>query len=250
MRVLGIETSGELCGCAVVENERLLGERVSDSPGEHVEKLVHLVGSLLEEISVTPDGLDGVAVSLGPGSFTGLRIGLGTAKGMCFGAGLPLAGVPSLDAMAETACPWDGTIVAMRDARRGEIYTAVYCSAAGDVERLTDYRAMEPEAVGREIGDLARQGKTLVTGDALKRYGELLRGVLPGEVVFLPSERWMPSPSVVAGIGARLFKEGKTLDVGSSEPLYLRPSEAERQARKAGGSTRNDASQDQEDVTG
>ena len=244
MRVLGIETSGELCGCAVVEDERLMGERVSGVPGEHVEKLAHMIASLLEEISVGVDGLDGVAASLGPGSFTGLRIGLGTAKGICFGAGLPMAGVPTLDAMAETACPWTGNIVPLRDARRGEIYTAAYSSTGTDVERISDYRALDPDRVGREISDLARRGKTLVSGDALNRYGELLRKMLPDEVVFLPRERWMPSPRVVASIGTRLIGEGRTLDVGSSEPFYLRPSEAERQARKAGGPAGNGTSQD------
>lgn len=237
MRVLGIETSGRLCGCAVVENERLLGEMVSDIPGEHVEKLVHLIGNLLQEISVGMEGLDGVAVSLGPGSFTGLRIGLGTAKGICFGTGLPLAGVPTLDAMAETVCPWDGNIVPVRDARRGEIYMATYRSTGSSVERISDYRASKPEEAGREIAELARSGRTLVAGDALDRYGELLRGMLPHEVVFLPKEHWMPSPAVVAAIGVRLIGEGRTLDLGGSEPLYLRPSEAE-------GSTGDGASQD------
>ncbi len=244
MKVLGIETSGDLCGCAVAEDGRFVGQMVADVPGMHVEKLVHLIGNLLQEISVGIGGLDGVAVSLGPGSFTGLRIGLGTAKGICFGSGLPLAGVPTLDAMAETACPWDGRIVPVRDARRGEIYTATYRSSGGSVERTSDYRALTPEEVAEEIAELARGGNTLVTGDALDRYGEMLRGVLPGEVTFLPRERRMPSPAVVAAIGVRLLGEGKTLDLGSSEPMYLRPSEAER------GSTGHGVSTDQKNVPG
>ena len=161
MRVLGIETSGSLCGCAVVEDERLAGQKVSHLPGEHVEKLVQLIGDLLEEISVGIDGLDGVAVSLGPGSFTGLRIGLGTAKGICFGTGLPLAGVPTLDAMAETVCPWDGYIVPVRDARRGEIYMATFRSLGNSLERTSDYRGLTPEVVAEEIAELARRGPVM-----------------------------------------------------------------------------------------
>ncbi len=244
MKVLGIETSGNLCGCAVVEDEGLVGRMVSHVPGEHVEKLVYLIGNLLQEISVGIDGLEGVAVSLGPGSFTGLRIGLGTAKGICFGTGLPLAGVPTLDAMAETVCPWDGNIVPVRDARRGEIYMATYLSRGSSVERTSDYRALAPEEVGREIAELVRRGRTLVTGDALERYGELLRGMLPGEVVLVPKEQWMPSPAVVAAIGVRLLGEGRTIDPGTSEPLYLRPSEAER------GSTGHGRSADKKNVPG
>jgi tRNA threonylcarbamoyladenosine biosynthesis protein TsaB len=237
MRVLGIETSGSLCGCAVVDGDRLLGESVSDTPGEHVEKLVALIEGLLRDLSLGLEGLDGVAVSIGPGSFTGLRIGLGTAKGICFGTGLPLVGVPTLDAMAESACPWDGNLVPVRDARRGEIYTATYRGRGRVAERTSDYMALTPEEVGDRVAGLARSGKTLVTGDALERYGEVLRGMLPGEVAFLPSELWMPGPAVVGAIGLRLLGEGRTLDLGDSEPLYLRPSEAERKRTGHGGST-------------
>jgi tRNA threonylcarbamoyladenosine biosynthesis protein TsaB len=236
MRVLGIETSGTLCGCAIVEDGRLAGEMVSHVPGAHVEKLVQLIASLLNEISVGVEGLDGVAVSLGPGSFTGLRIGLGTAKGMCFGTGLPLAGVPTLDAMAETACPWDGNVVPVRDARRGEIYLATYRNSGSPPERTSDYLALTPEEAGRRIAELARQEKTLVTGDALERYGELLRDMVPDEVVFLPEAKWMPSPAVIAAIGLRLIGQGRTLDLAASEPLYLRRSEAERGLKGSGAS--------------
>jgi tRNA threonylcarbamoyladenosine biosynthesis protein TsaB len=230
MRVLGIETSGDVCGCAVVEDDGPAGESVSGSPGEHVEKLVFLIADLLGRISVGIDGLDGVAVSLGPGSFTGLRIGLGTAKGICFGAGLPLVGVPTLDAMAETACPWEGNIVPVRDARRGEIYMSTYVGSGRSVRRTSDYRALKPEDAGLEIAQLAGTRETLVTGDALGRYGDLLRTMLPAKVVLLERERWMPSPVAVAAIGLRLLREGNTLDPGSSEPMYLRASEAERKA--------------------
>lgn len=235
MRVLGIETSGKSCGFAVVEDGKLLGEVLSDSPSKHVERAVAMIGNLLEEISVGIGGLDGVAVSLGPGSFTGLRIGLGTAKGICFGTGLPLAGVPTLDCMAETLCPWDGYIVPIRDARRGEIYLAAYRSGGSSVERLSGHRALKPDRVAEEIASLAEKAPTLVAGDALVRYGDFLRSRLPPEVIFAAEERWTPSPAVVARIGLRLLREGRGLDLESSEPLYLRPSEAERSAGGSAG---------------
>jgi tRNA threonylcarbamoyladenosine biosynthesis protein TsaB len=233
MRILGIETSGKSCGFAVVEDGRLLGQVLSDFPGKHVERSVTMIARLLGDLSLGIGGLDGLAVSLGPGSFTGLRIGLGTAKGICLGTGLPLAGVPTLDCMAETLGPWDGYIVPMRDARREEIYLAAYRSAGGSVERLSDYRALKPDRVAEEIVGLASKGRTLVAGDALERYGGFLRSHLPPEVVFAAEERWAPSPAVVAHIGLRQIRDGKTLDLERSEPLYLRPSEAER---AAGGS--------------
>ena len=103
------------------------------------------------------------------------------------------------------------------------------------MERTSDYRALRPEDVGREIADLARSGKTVVSGDALDRYGEMLRGTMPDQVVFLPEQHWMPSPAVIAAMGLRFIEEGRILDLAASEPLYLRVSEAERQAGKNNG---------------
>jgi tRNA threonylcarbamoyladenosine biosynthesis protein TsaB len=239
MRVLGIETSWNTCGFAVVEDERLLGEALSGAAGRHVEESTAMISALLDEIPVALRDLDGVAVSLGPGSFTGLRIGLGTAKGICFGTGLPLAGVPTLDCMAESLCPWDGYIVPVRDARRGEIYMASYRSRGGLVERLSDYRALTPGAAVEEVAALAADDRTVVAGDALVRYGEFLRDRLSSGVVFGEEGRGMPHPATVARIGVRMFREGRTLDLGRSEPLYVRPSEAER---AAGGLSRDAAS--------
>ena len=231
MIVLGIETSGKFCGFAVAKDDETLGESLSDIAGKHVEMAVAMIGALLEEVSVGIDGLDGVAVSLGPGSFTGLRIGLGTAKGICFGTGLPLAGVPTLDCLAESLCPWSGYIIPVIDARRGEIYSASYRSEGGPPERISEYRALRPEQVAEEIAGYAVKARTLVAGDAMARYGDLLRDRLSAGAVIAEEQQWIPSAAVVARIGVRLIREGRVLDLESSEPLYLRPSEAERAAR-------------------
>lgn len=228
MKILGIETSGRICAVAVVDGQRTLARAVSDEPGKHVEKAVGMIADLLRETSIGLEELDGVAVSLGPGSFTGLRIGLGTAEGLCFGTGLPLAGVPTLDCMAETLCPWDGHIVPLRDARRGEIYFASYRSEGCRVERLSPYQALSPDRVVEEIDLLADGTRTLVAGDALERYGDILKPRLAGRVEFAPEERWVVDPAAVARLGARMIGAGRTLDLRGSEPLYLRPSEAER----------------------
>jgi tRNA threonylcarbamoyladenosine biosynthesis protein TsaB len=131
--------------------------------------------------------------------------------------------------MAEALIPWDGFIVPVRDARRGEIYLGTYRSEGNHVERLTDYRALPPRDVIEEIAGLAGQSRVLVAGDALDRYGSLF-GSLPGNVELAGQERWPPRPATVALIGLRLLREGVTLDLRTAEPLYIRPSEAERMA--------------------
>jgi tRNA threonylcarbamoyladenosine biosynthesis protein TsaB len=232
MKVLGIETSGDFCGVAVLTDGGPPATAVSEVAGTHVERGVLMIRDLLEAASLGIAELDGVGVSLGPGSFTGLRIGLATAKGLCLGAGLSMAGVPTLDCMAEALCPWEGYIVPVRDARRGEIYLASYRASGGRVERISGYRALVPEDVVAEIADLAAGGCTLVAGDALSRYGEMMRASVPAGVVFATEDRWRPDPAVVASIATRNLRKGETLDLAGSEPLYVRPSEAERARRR------------------
>jgi tRNA threonylcarbamoyladenosine biosynthesis protein TsaB len=236
MKILGIETSGTIGGFAVVEDGCLLAEVASDITGCHVEKGAAMIDYVLQSAGAKVGDLAGVAVSLGPGSFTGLRAGLASAKGLCFGSGLPLVGVPTLDCMAETFAACDGLVVPVRDARRGEIYFAVYDARDGALRRLCDYRALAPQllaeelvALGRGVDQAARP--LVLVGDALSRYGDTLRSRLGPRMVAAPQMLWAARPALVAELGARLLASGETADLDSVEPIYVRASEAERQAR-------------------
>ena len=232
MYVLGIETSGEQGGFAVVNDGKVVCEIIANMHGAHVEKGSTLIEDSLKMASITVGDLDGVAVSLGPGSFTGLRVGLALAKGLCFGTGARLLGVPSLDAIAEMLRMWQGLVVPMRDARRGEVYFSVYRSDGAAIERLTDYMALPPESAGSMIGDLSQDATILVAGDAIARYGELLRKEFGDRLVFAQPTYWMPKPAIVAELGLRMLKAGSWLKVDEAEPLYVRPSEAERNRQR------------------
>jgi tRNA threonylcarbamoyladenosine biosynthesis protein TsaB len=197
--------------------------------GRHVESGVDLVSEVLDKASLRLSGLDGIAVSLGPGSFTGLRVGLGIAKGLCVGAGLPLVGVPTLDCLARPLSEREGLIVVARDARRGEVYCSIYRSDGGSLEKLTGYMSLAPRDLVAEIA-AARGGAgaavTLV-GDGLRTYAAVF-GEIPGEVHPAPEPLWNVKASVVGAIGTDLMSAGRTLDIATAEPLYVRPSEAER----------------------
>ena len=261
MRLLAIETTGSVGGFAVVEGRgagtsEVIAELERDIMGRHVETSVDLVGEILELASLGLADLDGVAVSLGPGSFTGLRVGLGIAKGLSVGTGLPLAGVPTLDCIARPFRDTQGLVVPVRDARRGEVYCCVYRSGDGGIEKMTDYLSLAPQDAVALIEDRARAAEakrppegapsgTHVTlaGDGLARYGEVFRG-LPGRVDFAGESCWHARASVVGEIGIDLMSAGKTLDVESAEPIYVRPSEAERKraSRRGPGSGKREGS--------
>jgi tRNA threonylcarbamoyladenosine biosynthesis protein TsaB len=230
MKVLGIETSGSIGGFAVVDGGSVLGEITCDITGRHLEKGLEIMEDVLERACVGADDLGGIAVSVGPGSFTGLRVGLAIAKGICFGKRIRLAGVATLDCIAWGLSCWDGVIVPLRDARRGEVYFSVYRSKACDITRISDYLALRPEQAVTEIKRLGRGRGVLLSGDALIPYGEILRSELGGDVTLAPQSLWIARPAIVATIGSELLNRGIEADPTSIEPLYVRPSEAERSA--------------------
>jgi len=232
MKVLGIETSATTGGFAVIDGDRLLAELVADITERHVEKGVAMIEEVLDSARVRVGDLDGVAVSLGPGSFTGLRVGLAIAKGMCFGRGMSIVGVPTLDCIAEFLSSHDGIVVPVRDARRGEIYFSIYSVEECAVTREGDYLALPPDRVINAINDLPAGRPVTLSGDALLRYGDELRTGLGPRVDFAPEEMWAARPSVVASMGASLLEQGESADLDTIEPMYVRPSEAERQAAK------------------
>ncbi len=241
MRLLAIETTGALGSFAVVDGS---GTRAPDVVFElqreitrrHVESSVNLVAEVLRGASLTLADLDGIAVSLGPGSFTGLRVGLGIAKGLCVGAELPLAGVPTLDCLARPLAGSGGLIVPARDARRGEVYCALYRSDGESVEPVTGYMSLVPEDLAARIEAArgAAGGVVTLVGDGLRTYADVLEKI-PGGVRLAPEELWAVKASVVGAIGLELMAAGRTLDIAAAEPLYVRPSEAERKRAAPGG---------------
>jgi tRNA threonylcarbamoyladenosine biosynthesis protein TsaB len=235
MRVLGIETSATMGGFAVLDEDRLIAELVADITGRHVERGVEMMEEVLKSAGTKIADLDGVAVSVGPGSFTGLRVGLAIAKGMCLASGTAIVGVPTLDCIAESLSCWEGLVVPVRDARRGEIYFGTFSAEGCKDTRLGDYLALPPDGVIGAINDLPAGRRVLLAGDALERYGDIIRSGLGPEAVFAPRMLWAARPSVVALLGASSLKRGPAGDLDSIEPMYVRPSEAERQARKTGG---------------
>jgi len=242
VRLLAIETSGKVGEFAVVSEGGVLSESTVDVAGRLLEKGIGEIEGVLGRAGTTLAELDAVAVSMGPGSFTGLRVGLAMAKGLCFRRELHLVGVPTLDAIARAQSARAGFIVPVLDARRGEIYLSIYASDGSVVSRLTDYLALPPDAAIELIRQKCAGSPALVAGDAIRSYGDVLAsGPGPGsgpesgaefEVEFAPEEAWRVRARIVGQIGLSLLGEGKVLDPATAEPMYIRPSEAERKARR------------------
>lgn len=208
MKILAIETSGSVGGVALLEGERLLAERLFEKGMVHGRELAPSIQRLMRETESTFDEIGLVAVDLGPGSFTGLRVGLAAAKGLCLALGIPACGILSLDAIAEPARGTAPVLCPLIDAKWDQIYGAVYAPDRGEIFQET------PEDALRRIPSDA-----LLLGTALARHENLFAGRAT-----LGPEFAHPRPSTV---GRLAFVSGKKDDARTLVPLYLRPTEAE-----------------------
>jgi tRNA threonylcarbamoyladenosine biosynthesis protein TsaB len=228
MKVLGIDTSTPCGSVGLIDGDRVLADDLLNVPVTHSERLLGSVERVLQGAGWSLKDVEGWALSLGPGSFTGLRIGVSVVKGLAFATGRPIAGVPSLDVLAFQIAPTPYLICPVLDARKEEVYTALYRYGEGDLpERLTPYQTCRPEELISQIRE-----KTIFIGDGVKTYGDLLRNHLHSLAAFPISSLHVPHGSTVARIGLDLLRRGENLDLAAFTPIYVRPSEAELKWQK------------------
>ena len=197
----------------------VLGEGVHRESRSHTASLPLLVERVLGEAGLALEDVEGIAVSIGPGSFTGLRVGLALAKGLAFAGGLPLVGVPTLEALAWVADAEPGTsLCAALDARKREVYAALFTATAEGPRRLTPDLALAPAALAARLP----RPCTLV-GDAGEVYGD----VLGAHANLLPFATHHPRGGVIARLGAARLAAGEAANAGTLEPVYVRPPDAE-----------------------
>jgi tRNA threonylcarbamoyladenosine biosynthesis protein TsaB len=223
MRVLGIDTSTSCGSIGLVEGERILCEYSLEGKASHSERVLKTVHRILEDSNVAVGDVDGFAVSVGPGSFTGLRIGVSAAKGLAFATGKPVGGVSTLDALAQNVryCPY--LICPVLDARKGEVYTALYRHTGGDgLTKLADEMVIKPADLLESIEE-----KALFLGNGIYPYGDLIRRELGDKAHIAPSPFNFIHGSIVALLGRQNLEKGEYLDLERFTPRYLRKSEAE-----------------------
>ena len=219
MRVLAVETSTLAGGVALLEGDRLVAEYVLDVSVTHSERVLAVIDRVLADAGWAAATLGGLAVAVGPGSFTGLRVGISTVKGLAVGLGLPVAAVPTLDAMAAALPLAALPVCPVLRARQNEVYAAVYRWVGEGFRRETDYLAVPPAEVAERLTE-----PTLLLGDGAEAVQS------PHARRVSPPHR-VPSPACVAVLGRARLALGETVLPAALAPLYLRPSEAELRRR-------------------
>jgi tRNA threonylcarbamoyladenosine biosynthesis protein TsaB len=227
--LLALDTSAGSTGAALASDGKVLAASVSTGTVRHSESLFRRIEAVLGEAKKDKKDISAVAVTHGPGSFTGLRVGLATAKGLAFGLSVKAVGVSSLRALALGAGEFDGVIAAVHDARKQQVYGALYDGKS--------FREVSPEGAfdpGDFAGKALGTGKrVLLTGSGAGAYLEVWRAVLGEKLALAPEEKWNIDPGVVALIGLADFEAGRGIDPSELRPVYHRLSEAEEKARKS-----------------
>lgn len=230
MLTLGFDTCTEMCTVALGSDSGVLASVDVHAPRAHLQKLLPLVRQMLEMCDRTQSEIDAVAVGTGPGSLTGVRIGVTTARTLAQGLGVKCVGVPTLDAIARAFTGTGATVCVMLDARRNEVYPALY-DCGGDAPRRTDeFRAVNPEALCDELGEL---GETvLMAGEGLDSFGDIVATRLGERVRFAPRELWYPRAAHIVGLAGTVLarSSGDWRDV---RPIYTRLSDAEEAAKES-----------------
>ncbi len=242
MRILALDTSTLTGSIALVEapldadedsSEKVLAEYTARIETTHSERLMPAIQRLLADAGLTIREVQGIALALGPGSFTGLRIGAATVKGLAYALKVPVAGVPTLDALAQNARFAEGQVCALLDARKKEVYAAFFRGDGTRLEKISPDRVLSPDELCRRIVE-----KTLFLGDGWQVYSGIFRERLGALARSVPPEYSLPRAVHVARLAIPKFRDGEILDLFSFTPTYIRRSEAEINFEAKGTSPR------------
>lgn len=230
MKVLALDSSGLVASVAVVEDDNMLAEYTVNYKKTHSQTLLPMLDEIVKMTEQDLGTLDAIAVAGGPGSFTGLRIGSATAKGLGLALEKPLIHVPTVDALACNLYGTRARICPMMDARRDQVYTGIYTFDGDEFQVLMPQTAM---AVTELIGKLNEdEGEVIFLGDGVPVYRKVIEEQMKAPFRFAPAHCNKQRAACVAVLGMKYFREGKTETAAEHAPDYLRPSQAERERER------------------
>jgi tRNA threonylcarbamoyladenosine biosynthesis protein TsaB len=223
VKILAIETATLMGGVAITSDEGIIGEVRVSVRTTHSEQLMTIIDRVLKSSQTSLMEMDAFAVSIGPGSFTGLRIGVSTVKGFSMITTRPVLPISTLEGLSFSLPFSTHPICPILDAKKGEVYTALFhFNGTNQMERLWEDQVMSPSELSRKITQ-----PTLLLGNGLQIYGKQLKEALGDKAIFSPKRLWAPSALSIAELARQMWREGTRVPSDAVKPNYVRRSEAE-----------------------
>lgn len=230
MKILALDSSGLVAGVALVEDDNLIGEYTVNYKKTHSQTLLPMLDAVASMVELDLKTVDAIAVAKGPGSFTGLRIGSATAKGLGLALDVPLIEIPTVDALAYNLWGAKNLVCPLMDARRGQTYTGIYGFDGGKMQTLEPQCAVDISEITEKLNALGR-GVTFL-GDGVPVFREYLEAHLRVPFLFAPAHMNKQRAGAVAALACEYMKKGMTVSAEAHRPDYLRLSQAEREQQE------------------
>ncbi len=227
MKILALDSSGIVASVAVVEDYNLLGEYTVNYKKTHSQTLLPMLDELAQMIELDLNTLDAIAVAAGPGSFTGLRIGAATAKGLGLALDKPLIAIPTVEGLAYNLYDTKGVICPLMDARRSQVYTGIYRFREHKLQAIQEQCAVAIEEILEKVNGLGEE--VIFMGDGVGVFTEIIGEKIQVPYTFAPAHLNKQRASAVAALGLQYYKDGKIQTAAEHKPDYLRVSQAERE---------------------
>jgi tRNA threonylcarbamoyladenosine biosynthesis protein TsaB len=231
MKILAIDSSGLTATVALVWDGVMIAEYTTNFKKTHSQTLLPMIDEIVRMTGTVLSDIDGIAIAEGPGSFTGLRIGSATAKGLALVLKKPIIGVPTVEGLAYNFFGSDRVICPIMDARRNQVYTGLYTFEGEKFQILSDQKAVSIEEILQEVNDFNRP--TVFLGDGVPVFQNKIKELAKGNVIFAPAHLCMQRAAAVAVRGEVLYKEGRWQKPEEHHPVYLRKPQAEREREEA-----------------
>ena len=228
MKVFALDTSGENCSCCVLENAKVIADFNISTGTTHSETLLPMIDEMFKFSHLSLEEMDVFSCSVGPGSFTGLRIGISTIKGFALSLNKPVIGVSTLDALAQNVSPFDGIVCSVLDAKNDNVYAGIYMCKSGILNRQGDYQT---GTIDELISTLQTSSENIIfVGDGSISFQDKFKSSLKERAHFAPAHLTHQLSTSVAKVAFDLALNGKVTTADSLMPMYLKKSQAEREA--------------------
>lgn len=227
MKILGIDSSGMVASVAIVQDDITIAEYTINYKKTHSETLLPMLDEIVRMTGTDLEEIDAIAVAAGPGSFTGLRIGSATAKGLALAIEKPIVAVPTCHALAYNVFGFAGVICPIMDARRNQVYTGIYKNVDNRLSVIMDQEAMDINELLEKLDEMAEE--VIFVGDGIPVFQGVIDENIKSKHTYAPAHINRQRAAAVATLGMQMFVEGQIEDADMHSPIYLRKSQAERE---------------------